>query len=374
VHSALLLVIVVAAAAFDFTNGFHDTANVVASSISTRALAPRTAITLVSVLNFAGAFISLKVAATIATGIIDAGQVTETIAFACLVGAIAWNLITWAYGLPSSSSHALIGGVIGAMLAAVGGGGIKFGGLLAKVVLPALVAPASAFVIAGLVIAFIYRVFGRRSPGPVTRGFRVGQIVSNSAPALAHRTNDAQKTMGVITLALVAHGSLSPHHASVPAWVVILSATAISLRTYAGGWRIIRTVGSRIIRMDSAQAFSAQASGAAVIPRLLAPGIPTLLDPRHLRRGHGGRGGHAGVGGALGRGWHDRRRVGDHAADGRPVRGRRLRRGLRLRPRRARPAAHRGGRAAVDDARDPASSWTRPRPPRERLTGGLGPD
>jgi hypothetical protein len=298
VHSALLLVIVVAAAAFDFTNGFHDTANVVASSISTRALAPRTAITLVSVLNFAGAFISLKVAATIATGIIDAG----------------------------------------------------------------------------LVIAFIYRVFGRRSPGPVTRGFRVGQIVSNSAPALAHGTNDAQKTMGVITLALVAHGSLSPHHASVPAWVVILSATAISLRTYAGGWRIIRTVGSRIIRMDSAQAFSAQASGAAVIPRLLAPGIPTLLDPRHLRRGHGGRGGHAGVGGALGRGWHDRRRVGDHAADGRPVRGRRLRRGLRLRPRRARPAAHRGGRAAVDDARDPASSWTRPRPPRERLTGGLGPD
>ena len=283
-HSDLLLVIVViTATAFDFTNGFHDTANVVASSISTRALAPRTAITLVSVLNFAGAFISLKVAATIATGIIDAGQVTETIAFAGLVGAIAWNLITWAYGLPSSSSHALIGGVIGAMLAAVGAGGVKFGGLLTMVIIPALVAPLSAFVIAGCLIALIYRVLGRRSPGPVTRAFRAGQIVSNSALALAHGTNDAQKTMGVITLALVAHGSLSPDHANVPAWVVILSATAISLGTYAGGWRIIRTVGSRIIKMDSAQAFSAQASGAAVI--LISSHLGYPLSSTHVISG-----------------------------------------------------------------------------------------
>jgi phosphate/sulfate permease len=200
VHSALLLVIVVAAAAFDFTNGFHDTANVVASSISTRALAPRTAITLVSVLNFAGAFISLKVAATIATGIIDAG----------------------------------------------------------------------------LVIVFIYRVFGRCSPGPVTRGFRVGQIVSNSAPALAHRTNDAQKTMGVITLALVAHGSLSPHHASVPAWVVILSATAISLGTYAGGWRIIFGAGAYGV----ASAFGRGALG----PLLIAVGGPLSMTLATRRR------------------------------------------------------------------------------------------
>jgi PiT family inorganic phosphate transporter len=284
VHSVLLLVIVVVVAtAFDFTNGFHDTANVVASSISTRALAPRTAITLVSVLNFAGAFISLKVAATIATGIIDAGQVTETIAFAGLIGAIAWNLLTWAYGLPSSSSHALIGGVIGAMFAAVGAGGVKFGGLLSMVVIPAVVAPLAAFVVAGLVIALIYRLLGRRRPGPVTRGFRAGQIVSNSALALAHGTNDAQKTMGVITLALVAHGSLSPDHASVPAWVVILSATAISLGTYAGGWRIIRTVGSRIIRMDSAQAFSAQASGAVVI--LVSSHLGYPLSSTHVISG-----------------------------------------------------------------------------------------
>jgi len=266
VHSELLLVIVVATAlAFDFTNGFHDTANVVASAISTRALAPRTAIALASVLNFVGAFISLKVAATVATGIIDAGQVTETIVFAGLIGAIGWNLITWAYGLPSSSSHALIGGVIGAMLAAVGASGVNGTGVLTKVVIPAIVAPIAAFAVAGVAIIVIYSLFGRRRPGPVTRGFRLGQIVSSSALAIAHGTNDAQKTMGVITLALVAHGTLSANHATVPVWVVITAASAISLGTYAGGWRIIRTVGSRIIKMDSAQGFAAQGAGAAVI-------------------------------------------------------------------------------------------------------------
>jgi PiT family inorganic phosphate transporter len=266
VHSDVLLVVVVATAlAFDFTNGFHDTANVVASSISTHALAPRTAIGLASVLNFVGAFVSLKVASTIATGIVDAGQVTQTIAFAGLVGAIVWNLITWAYGLPSSSSHALIGGVVGAMLAAVGGAGVKGSGILEKVVLPALVAPVAAFALAGLAIVIIYRLVGQRKPGSVTRGFRLGQIASSSALALAHGTNDAQKTMGVITLALVAHGDFRPGNASVPTWVVISAASAISLGTYAGGWRIIRTVGTRIIKMDSAQGFAAQATGAAVI-------------------------------------------------------------------------------------------------------------
>jgi PiT family inorganic phosphate transporter len=266
VHSNLLLVIVIAAAlAFDFTNGFHDTANVVASSISTRALAPRTAISLASALNFVGAFISLKVAATVATGIVDAGQVTETIAFAGLVGAITWNLITWWGGLPSSSSHALIGGVVGAMLAAVGGAGVKGGAIVTKVVIPAVIAPITAFLAAGLAIIVIYTLFGRRRPGSVTRGFRLGQIATSSLLALAHGTNDAQKTMGVITLALVAHGDLSAKHASVPTWVVIAAASAISLGTYAGGWRIIRTVGSRIIKMDAAQGFAAQGAGAVVI-------------------------------------------------------------------------------------------------------------
>jgi PiT family inorganic phosphate transporter len=284
VHSELLLVVVVVAAlSFDFTNGFHDTANVVASAISTRALAPRTAITLASILNFVGAFVSLKVAATIATGIIQAGQVTETIAFAGLLGAIAWNLITWMYGLPSSSSHALIGGVIGAMLAAVGGGGVKGSGVIDKVVVPALIAPVAAFVGAGIVIILIYRIFGRRRPGPVTRSFRLGEIFTSAVLAFAHGTNDAQKTMGVITLALVAHGSLSAHHVHVPTWVVICSATAISLGTYAGGWRIIRTVGSRIIKMDPAQGFAAQGVGAFVI--LLSSHLGYPLSSTHVISG-----------------------------------------------------------------------------------------
>jgi PiT family inorganic phosphate transporter len=265
-HSDLLLVIVVVAAlAFDFTNGFHDTANVVASAISTRALSPRAAVAIASVLNFVGAFISLKVAATVATGIIDARDVTETVAFAGLVGAIVWNLTTWFYGLPSSSSHALIGGMVGALLAAVGGAGIKWHGLLSNVVLPALIAPASAFLVAGVVILVIYRLVGRSRPGPVTRGFRGGQVVSSSLLSLAHGTNDAQKTMGVIGLALVAHGDFSASHFHVPTWVVVAAASAISLGTYAGGWRIVRTVGTRIINMDSAQGFTAQGAGAAVI-------------------------------------------------------------------------------------------------------------
>jgi PiT family inorganic phosphate transporter len=284
VHSDLLLVVVIVTAlAFDFTNGFHDTANVVASAISTRALAPRTAIALASILNFAGAFASLKVAATIATGIIDAGQVTETIAFAGLLGAISWNLITWVYGLPSSSSHALIGGVIGAMLAAVGAGGVNATGVIDKVMIPALVAPVSALVAAGIVIILIYRLFGRRRPGPVTRGFRLGQIITSALLAFAHGTNDAQKTMGVITLALVAHGSLSAHNVQVPTWVVICSATAISLGTYAGGWPIIRTVGSRIIKMDPAQGFAAQGVGAAVI--LISSHLGYPLSSTHVISG-----------------------------------------------------------------------------------------
>jgi PiT family inorganic phosphate transporter len=265
-HSDLLLVIVVVAAlAFDFTNGFHDTATVVASSISTRALSPRAAVSLASILNFAGAFISLKVAATIATGIVDPGAVTETVVFAGLVGAIAWNLITWCYGLPSSSSHALIGGIVGAVLAAAGTGAIKLHGLLTKVALPALIAPVSAFVLAGVAILVIYRIVRHARPGAVTRGFRLGQIVSGSLLSLSHGTNDAQKTMGVIALALVAHGDISANHFHIPEWVVIAAATAIALGTYAGGWRIIRTVGTRIINMDSAQGFSAEGAGAAVI-------------------------------------------------------------------------------------------------------------
>jgi PiT family inorganic phosphate transporter len=266
VHSDLLLVIVVAVAlAFDFTNGFHDTANVVASVISTRAMSPRTAVGLAAVLNFAGALLSLKVAATVATGIISAGRVTETVAFAGLVGALAWNLVTWSYGLPSSSSHALIGGLIGALLAATAGDGIRWHGIWTKVAVPAVIAPLLAFVVAGTAITVLYAIVGRRRPGPVNRFFRLGELVSSGALSLAHGSNDAQKTMGIIGLALVAHGDVNARHFSVPSWVVIVSAVTMGIGTWAGGWRIIRTVGTRIIKMDPAQGFAAQTAGAGVI-------------------------------------------------------------------------------------------------------------
>jgi inorganic phosphate transporter, PiT family len=261
----LILGIVVAAAlAFDFTNGFHDTANVVATSVSTRAMQPRFAVGYAAVLNFAGAFISLEVAATVAEDIVDPLEITTTVIFAGLVGAICWNLITWYYGLPSSSSHALIGGVVGATFVAAGAGAVFGDGILGDVLVPAVVAPLLAFVVGGLAITICYWIVGRQRPGPVTRGFRYGQVLSGGMLALAHGTNDAQKTMGVITLALIANGNLS-ESADVPTWVVIAAATAIALGTYTGGWRIIRTMGTRIIKMDAAQGFSAQGAGAAVI-------------------------------------------------------------------------------------------------------------
>ncbi len=262
----LILVIVVATAlAFDFTNGFHDTANVVATSISTRAMSPRIAVAFAAVLNFAGAFISLEVAATVANDVVDPLSITTTVIFAGLVGAIAWNLLTWYFGLPSSSSHALIGGVVGATVVAAGTDAVFGDGILGKVLIPALIAPVLAFVVGGIGIVLCYRIVGRQRPGPVTRGFRFGQVLSGGLLALAHGTNDAQKTMGVITLALVANGNLSSEGFEVPTWVVISAATAIALGTYTGGWRIIKTMGTRIIKMDAAQGFSAQGAGAAVI-------------------------------------------------------------------------------------------------------------
>jgi inorganic phosphate transporter, PiT family len=278
----VLWIVVGTALAFDFTNGFHDTANAVATSISTRAMGPRSAVTMAAALNFVGAFLSLAVAATIASGIVEAGVITPQIVFAGLIGAIAWNLATWYFGLPSSSSHALIGGVVGATLAAVGTGGVQFDGLLEKVVIPALVAPPLALVVAGLGILIIYGIVGRQKPGTVSRGFRLGQIVSGGLLSLAHGTNDAQKTMGIIFLALVANGNLQPTD-SIPSWVIVSSATAIALGTYVGGWRIIRTMGSRIIKMDPAQGFAAQGAGAAVILSASHVGFP--LSTTHVISG-----------------------------------------------------------------------------------------
>jgi PiT family inorganic phosphate transporter len=260
----ILAIVVATALAFDFTNGFHDTANVVATSISTRAMAPRVAVAYAAALNFVGAFISLAVAATVASDVVEAGAITPTVVFAGLVGAISWNLITWYFGLPSSSSHALIGGVVGSSFAAAGADAVLGDGILGKVLIPALVAPIVAFVVGAIGIVICYRVVGSQRPGPVTRGFRLGQVVSGGLLALAQGTNDAQKTMGVITLALIANGTLGAG-SDPPTWVVVSAASAIALGTYSGGWRIIKTMGTRIIKMDAAQGFSAQGAGAAVI-------------------------------------------------------------------------------------------------------------
>ena len=263
-NDIVLVIVVGTALVFDFTNGFHDTANVVATSISTHAMPPRIAVAYAAVFNFAGAFISLAVAATVAKDVVNGDVITPTVVFAGLVGAIAWNLATWYLGLPSSSSHALIGGVVGSAFAAAGADAVLSDGVLGKVLIPAIVAPVVAFVVGVVAINIVYGVVGRERPGPVNRGFRLGQVVSGGMLALAHGTNDAQKTMGVITLALIANGSIS-ENADVPFWVVISAASAISLGTYFGGWRIIRTMGTRIIKMDAAQGFSAQGAGAAVI-------------------------------------------------------------------------------------------------------------
>jgi PiT family inorganic phosphate transporter len=279
----LLVIVVGTALAFDFTNGFHDTANAVATMISTRALRPRVAVGLASVLNFVGAFVSIKVATTVGKGIVDAGAASTTIVFAGLIGAIAWNLITWYFGLPSSSSHALIGGTVGATFAAKGAGAIQGTGLVEKVIVPGLIAPVLAFVVAIGSIVIAYRVIGRLRPGSVNRGFRLGQLITGSMFSFAHGTNDAQKTMGIIVLALIAHGDFSENNFHVPTWVKISAATAIALGTYAGGWRIIKTMGSRIIKMDPAQGFAAQGSGAAVVLASSHFGYP--LSTTHVAAG-----------------------------------------------------------------------------------------
>ena len=279
----LLVIVVGTALAFDFTNGFHDTANVVATSISTRAIGPKQAVAFASLLNFVGAFISLKVATTIAKGFVDTDAVTTTVVFCGLVGAIAWNVITWYFGLPSSSSHALIGGLVGSVVAASGWSAVNGGGIVDNLIVPAIIAPIIAFVGAGGSILLIYQIVGRLRPGPVSRGFRLGELASGGLLALSHGTNDAQKTMGVITLALVANGNISAASFHIPDWVVVTSASAISLGTFTGGWRIIKTLGTRIISMDPAQGFAAQGAGAAVILAASSVGYP--LSTTHVISG-----------------------------------------------------------------------------------------
>jgi PiT family inorganic phosphate transporter len=264
--SLLLLIAVVAVALFfDFTNGFHDAANAIATGISTRAWHPRVAVLVAAVLNFAGAFASFEVAATVAKGIVDPGVITLDVVLAGLIGAITWNLATWYLGLPSSSSHALIGGMVGSAVAAHGFGVVFGDGLVQKVLIPSLAAPMLGIVgAAALMTAFLW-IIRRRPPGMVNTTFRRFQLASSSFLAFTHGTNDAQKTMGIIALALVASGHLAGDFDRPPLWVIFAAAAAIAAGTYAGGWRIIRTLGQRIAKLSPPQGFAAEASTSAIL-------------------------------------------------------------------------------------------------------------
>lgn len=274
-ETAVLIVVLVILLAlfFDFTNGFHDTANAMATPIATGALKPKTAVLLAAVLNLVGAFLSTEVSKTVSHGIINESAILDSgaelflsVIFAGLIGAITWNMLTWLLGLPSSSSHALFGGLIGATLVGVGFGGIDFGMVLSKIVLPMLIAPLTAGIIAFLATKIAYSITRRYDGKPDGRsGFRWGQIFTSSLVALAHGTNDAQKTMGVITLALITVGWQSSDHADPYLWVIIACAVTIALGTYLGGWRIIRTLGKGLTEVKPAQGFAAESSTAATI-------------------------------------------------------------------------------------------------------------
>ncbi len=269
-----LVAVVAVALFFDFTNGFHDTANAVATSVSTRALTPRTAVLLAAILNFLGAFASFAVAATIAKGIVNPDTITLDVILAGLVGAITWNLITWFLGLPSSSSHALIGGVAGSAIAASGLDVIKWQGIWDKVVIPGILSPTIGFVSAFVLIVAVVWVIRKRSPARVNRVFRRAQIVSGSFVAFTHGTNDAQKTMGIIALALVVSGNLEEDFTRPPIWVIVSAALAMALGTYAGGWRIIKTMGTRIAKIDPPQGFAAQTACAGILWTTAHYGFP----------------------------------------------------------------------------------------------------
>ncbi|HEX4444225.1 MAG TPA: anion permease [Galbitalea sp.] len=264
----IVVLVIVLAVFFDFTNGFHDTANAMATPIATGALRPKVAVAVAAVLNLAGAFLSTTVASTISGGIIHEGpggvDITPAMIFAGLIGAVIWNLVTWLRGLPSSSSHALFGGLIGAALVGAGLGSVDFGVVLSKVIIPAVLAPLVAGLAGFIATRLAYRITRRPVEKNHRAGFRVGQIFTSSLVALAHGTNDAQKTMGVITLALIAGGFL-PTGSAPPVWVIIVCACAIAAGTYSGGWRIIQTLGGGLTDIKATQGFSAEAATAATV-------------------------------------------------------------------------------------------------------------
>ena len=278
----MLVLVVIVALAFDFTNGFHDTGNAMATSIATGALGPRTAVAISGVLNFVGAFLSLAVAATIASGLVETNVVTLTVVAAGLCGGIIWNLVTWLLGIPSSSSHALIGGVIGSTIAASGGSAVLWHGLVSKVILPAVLSPIIAALVAATGTWLLYRITRSLTEGARKHGFRIGQIGSACMVSLAHGTNDAQKTMGVITLALIVNKTVASG-SNAPIWVIVCCALAISIGTYLGGWRVIRTLGKGLVEIESPQGMAAESASAAVI--LLSSSFGYSLSTTHVATG-----------------------------------------------------------------------------------------
>src|SRR3954465_4088119 len=277
----LLVITIAVALVFDFTNGFHDTANAVATSVSTRALTPRLAVLIAALANLAGAFVTTAVASTVGKGIIDTGLATDKTVLAALVGAITWNLITWWLGLPSSSSHALIGGLIGAALVQSGSEGVQWESIVHSVVLPGIFAPIIAFAAAFALLLGILWIFFRVTVGIANRGFRLGQLASGTWVAFTHGANDAQKTMGVIALALFEAGHLS--HFYIPTWVIVSAGLAIAAGTYVGGWRIMRTLGQRVINMEPASGFAAQVTAGITIYTATKLGYP--LSTTHVISG-----------------------------------------------------------------------------------------
>jgi inorganic phosphate transporter, PiT family len=276
-HEKLLVGLVIATAlGFDFTNGFHDTANAIATTVSTHALSPRLAVLLSAVMNFVGAFVTLQVAATIGSGVVNPKHhhITLVMVLSALLGAIVWNLVTWSRGLPSSSSHALIGGLVGAGVAGLGFPAVSWDLVVSKMIIPLLVSPLLGFVVAYMFMLAIYWVFQNARPRGANRGFRLAQILSAAFVSFSHGTNDAQKTMGVITLALISGGFLSSSKFSVPVPVIVGAAAAIAFGTYAGGWRIIRTMGTRLYKIEPHEGFAAQTVAATLIQGASHFGFP----------------------------------------------------------------------------------------------------
>jgi inorganic phosphate transporter, PiT family len=267
-----LVVVLVLAVAFDYINGFHDTANAIATSVATRALHPRHAILMATAFNFIGAFAGTAVAKTIGAGLVEEATSTQTVVAAALVGAIIWNLITWYLALPSSSSHALVGGLLGATLLAAGTGALKVSGLVNKVLIPMITSPLIGFVGAFVLMLLLYWIFRDQKRKPMARAFRRLQVLSAGYMAFSHGSNDAQKTMGIITLALFAAGVLPT--IDVPLWVIVVSASALSLGTAVGGWRIMRTMGHRVVELEPVHGFAAETTAATVLIVTAHLGMP----------------------------------------------------------------------------------------------------